>query len=83
MQSNIKQVRATENVFDGRLLGYPINYNSYQYLIIVIELHFVPLFSTDDVRWMPSDGKTSHCFWQGELIKIEILRSRRKSLASL
>ena len=24
---------------------------------------------TDDGRQMPSDGKSSHCFWQGELIK--------------
>ena len=22
---------------------------------------------TDDGRWMPSDGKNSHCVWQGEL----------------
>jgi hypothetical protein len=22
---------------------------------------------TDDRRWMPSDGKSSHCLWQGEL----------------
>jgi hypothetical protein len=21
---------------------------------------------TDDRRWMPSDGKSSHCLWQGE-----------------
>jgi hypothetical protein len=24
---------------------------------------------TDDRRWMPSDGKSSHFFWQGELKK--------------
>jgi hypothetical protein len=23
----------------------------------------------DDRRWMTSDGKSSHCIWQGELIK--------------
>ena len=23
--------------------------------------------TTDDGRWMPSDGKSSHCLWQGEL----------------
>ena len=22
---------------------------------------------TDERRWMPSDGKSSHCLWQGEL----------------
>ena len=22
---------------------------------------------TDDRRWMPNDGKSSHCLWQGEL----------------
>jgi hypothetical protein len=22
---------------------------------------------TDDRRWTPSDGKSSHCLWQGEL----------------
>jgi hypothetical protein len=22
---------------------------------------------TDDWQWMPSDGKSSHCLWQGEL----------------
>ena len=24
---------------------------------------------TDDGRWTPSDGKSSHCIWQGELKK--------------
>jgi hypothetical protein len=27
---------------------------------------------TDDGRWMPCDGKSSHCPWQGELIKIDL-----------
>ena len=26
---------------------------------------------TDDIRRTPCDGKSSHCLWQGELIKIE------------
>ena len=26
---------------------------------------------TDDIRRTPSDSKSSHCLWQGELIKIE------------
>jgi len=26
---------------------------------------------TDDGRWMPSDGKSSHCLWQGELKNCE------------
>jgi hypothetical protein len=25
---------------------------------------------TDDRRWTPSDGKSSHCLWQGELRKV-------------
>ena len=29
----------------------------------------VSVHKTDDGRWMPSDGKSSHCLWQGELIK--------------
>ena len=29
--------------------------------------------TTDDGRWMPSDGKSSHCLWQGEL-RMKILK---------
>jgi hypothetical protein len=27
---------------------------------------------TDDRRWTPSDGKSSHCLWQNELIQIKV-----------
>jgi hypothetical protein len=27
---------------------------------------------TDDGRRMPSDGKSSHCLWQGELKKLKL-----------
>ena len=29
---------------------------------------------TDDGRQTPSDGKSSHCLWQGELIKVQKLK---------
>ena len=29
---------------------------------------------TDDIRRTPSDGKSSHCLWQGELIKSKIVK---------
>jgi hypothetical protein len=27
---------------------------------------------TDDRRWTPSDGKSSHCLWQGELKMVSV-----------
>jgi hypothetical protein len=29
---------------------------------------------TDDRRRMPSDGKSSHCLWQGELTIMSVLK---------
>jgi hypothetical protein len=29
---------------------------------------------TDDRRWTPSDGKSSHCLWQGELMTTTCLQ---------
>ena len=54
----------------------PSIYASYQ-----VSVHMVEGFQrrilkceklTDNRRWTPSDGKSSHCLWQGELIKNSI-----------